>query len=41
MGGLINYMDRTPVETEEEINSPVTGYGNEALWEYSDKRGPR
>lgn len=34
MGGLIDYMEREPdKDAAEDFDTPVTGYGNEALWE--------
>ena len=30
---LIDYMDREMADGSDEIDTPVTGYGNEALWE--------
>ena len=33
MGGLIDYMDRPETQTDDDIDAPVTGFGNEALWE--------
>lgn len=31
--GLLAYMERDMAERLDEIDTPITGYGNEALWE--------
>lgn len=31
--GLLDYMDRDVADSAVEIDTPITGYGNEALWE--------
>lgn len=31
--GLLSYMERDAAERLDEIDTPITGYGNEALWE--------
>lgn len=36
MSSLVDYLNRPSGAEVEEIDTPVTGYGNEALWEMQD-----
>lgn len=38
MAGLLDYLDQQMPELKAELDAPVTGYGNEALWEDLDAR---